>query len=69
LVRIRTGLFSPHKWSGFVAASLAGAALLVYLVGMVAEMLDRLRATQDEALFRLRRLEQTLKERREPPAA
>ena len=68
-VRIRTGLFSPHKWSGFVAASLAGAALLVYLVGMVAEMLDRLRATQDEALFRLRRMEQTLKERREPPAA
>ncbi|NCC52067.1 MAG: glycosyltransferase family 2 protein [Spartobacteria bacterium] len=61
-VKFRTGLFTPHKWSGFVAASLAGTAVAVYMVGLVAEMLDRIRVAQDELLFRVRRLESTIKE-------
>lgn len=56
-VKLRTGMLTPHKWAGFISGALAGAALTVYLVGVVAEMLDRIRAAQDELLFRIRRLE------------
>lgn len=62
-VKFNTGQFTPHKWSGFVAGALAGAALALYLVGLVAEMLDRLRVAQDEMLFRVRRMELDLKRR------
>ncbi len=55
--RIYSGGFSPHKWAGFVAAALGGVAVLIYLVGVMAEMLDRVRAAQDELLYRIRRLE------------
>jgi glycosyltransferase involved in cell wall biosynthesis len=61
-VKIRTGQLTPHKWSGFVAAALAGTAMAVYLVGLVAEMLDRIRVAQDELLFRVRKLESRLKD-------
>lgn len=64
-IKITTGGFSPHKWAGFVAAVFAGAALAVYLIGLVAEMLDRIRAAQDELLFRVRRLEQRVREGQE----
>ena len=59
-VKIRTGMFTPHKWSGFVAGAFAAAGLAMYMVGLVAEMLDRIRAAQDELLFRVRRLENTI---------
>lgn len=62
--RITSGGFSPHKWAGFVAAAFGGAALGVYLIGIVAEMLDRVRSAQDEMLYRVRRLERRL---RAPP--
>lgn len=58
--RIYSGGFSPHKWAGFVAAGLGGAALIVYMIGIVAEMLDRVRSAQDELLYRVRRLERRL---------
>lgn len=54
-VKIRTGVFTPHKWSGFVAGAFGAAAMVMYLVGVVAEMLDRIRAAQDEILYRVRR--------------
>lgn len=60
-VKIRTGGFSPHKWSGFAGAAFLGAGGAVFLVGVVAEMLDRIRASADEALFRIRRLEADLR--------
>ena len=56
-VKLTTGYFTPHKWAALVAAVLLGAALAIYLVGMVAEMLDRIRVAQDEILFRVRRLD------------
>lgn len=59
-VKMRTGMFTPHKWSGFTAAAFVGAGLLVFLIGIVAEMLDRIRVSADEALFRVRRLESRL---------
>lgn len=55
--RLYSGGFSPHKWAGFVAAGLGGAALVMFLIGVVADMLDRVRAGQDELLYRIRRLE------------
>lgn len=55
--RIYSGGFSPHKWAGFVAAALGGAALVIFLIGVVADMLDRVRAGQDELLYRVRCLE------------
>lgn len=60
-VRVQTGAFTPHKWAGFCAAFLGGCALVLFLVGTVAAMLDRLRATQEELLFRVRRIEQKMK--------
>lgn len=56
-VKIRTGGFTPHKWAGFAAAAFIGAALVTFLVGIMAEMLDRARIAQEEALFRIRRME------------
>ena len=56
-VKIRTGGFFPHKWAGFAGGAFLAAAGAVFLVGVVAEMLDRIRASADEALFRIRRLE------------
>lgn len=55
--RIHSGAFTPHKWAGFAAAGLGGVALTVWMIGLVAEMLDRIRLAQDELLFRIRRLE------------
>ena len=68
-VKLRTGGFTPHKWAGFVAGALAGTALTVYMVGIVAEMLDRIRAAQDEILFRVRRLEHQLNADRDDNSA
>ena len=62
--KIETGMLTPHKWAGFVAGALTGAALAVYLVGIVAEMLDRMRVAMEELLYRVRRLEHRLN--REP---
>mgnify|MGYP001766189828 CR=1 FL=1 len=59
----RTGGFTPHKWAGFASAAFAGAALLVYLIGLVAEMLDRMRVAQDELVYRVRRLESALRDK------
>ncbi len=67
-VKVRTGMFTPHKWSGFLAAALAGAALVLFLIGLVAEMLDRLRVAQDELVFRVRRMEMDLKRAKQQPS-
>lgn len=56
-VKIRTGGLFPHKWAGFAGGAFLGAGGAVFLVGIVAEMLDRIRASADEALFRIRRME------------
>jgi len=61
-IRITTGAFTPHKWAGFVAATFGGASLIVFLAGIVAEMLDRARITQEESLYRVRKLENELRE-------
>ena len=56
-VKLRTGGFFPHRWAGVSGIAFTGFAFAVFLVGIVAEMLDRLRSAQEEAVFRIRRLE------------
>lgn len=62
-VKITTGIFTPHKWAALLSMALAGTALLILLIGMVAEMLDRIRVSQDELLFRVRRMELNFKQK------
>jgi glycosyltransferase involved in cell wall biosynthesis len=62
-VKVRTGMFTPHKWAGFMAAALAGTGLGVFFVGVVAEMLDRIRVAQDELLYKVRRIETRLNQK------
>ncbi|MDD4341152.1 MAG: glycosyltransferase family 2 protein [Kiritimatiellae bacterium] len=65
-VKLRTGGLFPHKWAGFVGGAFVGAGMVVLLVGVMAEMLDRIRTSADEALFRIRRLEADTRRNRRP---
>ncbi len=65
-IRLETGRFTPHKWSGFVSLALTATGTALFLVGLVAEMLDRMRVAQHELLFRLRRMERQIN-RVKPP--
>ena len=59
---LRTGGFTPHKWAGFTGVFFLTTGLILFLLGVLAEMLDRIRVTQEETLFRVRRLEMDLRE-------
>lgn len=48
----RTGALSPYKAVGFIGGALCGAALLVYLIGLMAAMLSRLRSGVETAMVR-----------------
>ncbi len=65
--RLETGRFTPHKWSGFASLGFGAVGMALFLVGMVAEMLDRLRVAQHELLFRVRRVERMLNGRNHRP--
>lgn len=67
--RWTTGGFSPHKWAGFAGAGFMAAAGASWMVGIVAEMLVRIRTAADESLFRVRRLEMEAISRRNEPAS
>ena len=47
----RTGAFMPHKWAGFTGGFLFGIGLLIFIVGLIADMLDRIRSYQEEILY------------------
>ncbi|MGB2865911.1 MAG: glycosyltransferase family 2 protein [Sedimentisphaerales bacterium] len=48
---ILSGQFSPHKWAGFSGASLIVLGLIFFIIGLVADMLDRIRLNQEELLY------------------
>lgn len=52
--RLRTGSFHPHIWAGFVGASFVGLAALLFFLGVMAEMLKRIRLNQEEMIYHLR---------------
>jgi glycosyltransferase involved in cell wall biosynthesis len=57
---VHHGVLTPFKWTGLTGLVLSGIAMAVFTMGVVADMLDRVRASQGELLFRLRRLERLL---------
>jgi glycosyltransferase involved in cell wall biosynthesis len=59
-VKITTGMFTPHKWSGVVGLMFLIGAFSLFFIGMVADMLDRIRVAQDETLFRVKKIEYSL---------
>lgn len=58
--KLHSGGLFPHKWAGFASAFFIGLSVFLFLVGVVAEMLDRMRNTQEEVIFRVRRMEHDL---------
>ncbi len=60
---LRTGGFSPHKWAGFSGGFLLAMGVFFVIIGVVAEMLDRIRLAVDEALYRVRQLEREVRGR------
>lgn len=52
---IRSGAFSPHIWAGFVGGGLALAGVLTLALGVLGDMLVRLRVNQEEILYALKR--------------
>ena len=56
---LRTGLFTGYLFAGFMAAFLVTVALVLLLVGLVADMLDRSRRNQERVLLLLRRQQHT----------
>lgn len=56
-----TGALFPYKAVGFAGASLCGAGLLVYLIGLVAAMLSRLQSGVEMALYRAGEAEHALR--------
>jgi glycosyltransferase involved in cell wall biosynthesis len=49
------GAFTPHIWSGFTGAAFVFLGVIAFVLGLLADMLTRLRAGQEEVLYRLRK--------------
>ena len=51
---VRTGQFSPYKWTGFGSAAFLSLSLLMAHLGLVGDMLNRQRIYLEEILYRQR---------------
>jgi len=51
---VTTGGFTPHKWAGFTGAALFTFGLVLGLLGVVGDMLNRQRAYLEELLYYMR---------------
>jgi glycosyltransferase involved in cell wall biosynthesis len=54
---LRAGAFSPHIWAGFVGGGLGLTGLVTLALGVLGDMLVRLRVNQEEILYVLKRRE------------
>jgi glycosyltransferase involved in cell wall biosynthesis len=52
---VLTHSFSPHKWAGLVGGGMLFVAALVFLFGMIGDMLNRQRMYLEELLYERRR--------------
>jgi len=50
----QTGAFSPHIWAGFVGGSFSFMGILTLVLGIVGDMLVRIRMNQEDILYRLK---------------
>lgn len=48
---LRTGAFTPHIWSGFVGGSFAFLGIITLVIGLVGDMLMRIRMNQEDILY------------------
>jgi glycosyltransferase involved in cell wall biosynthesis len=51
---LQTGKFSPHIWAGFTGASFVGLAVILFITGLLADMLDRIRMGVEDILYDMR---------------
>jgi glycosyltransferase involved in cell wall biosynthesis len=54
---LRSGAFSPHIWAGFVGGGLGLTGMITLALGVLGDMLVRLRVNQEEILYALKRRE------------
>ena len=52
---IMNGTFSPHKWAGFVSGAFLVLGTLIFIAGMQADMLGRMRRNQERILYLLKK--------------
>ncbi len=52
---LRAGSFSPHIWAGFVGGALALVGLITLVIGIVGDMMVRIRTNQEKILYFLKR--------------
>ena len=52
--KIQTGAFTPYKIFGFLAGFLIAMAILIFCIGLVSDILNRLRITQERLLYEQR---------------
>lgn len=52
---LTTGLFTGQIWAGFVGGALSFVGLMFSILGVVADMLDRVRVNQERILYELKR--------------
>lgn len=50
-----TGAFTPYKSFGFIGLGFAVFGILVFFIGLVADMLNRIRMNQDKILYRMKK--------------
>lgn len=48
---IQTGNFSPHKWAGFLSASFLFISVLLFITGLLADILSRVNQTSERILY------------------
>ena len=51
---LRTGAFSPHIWAGFIGGSLCFTAIVTLVIGLIGDMLVRIRLNQEQILYFLK---------------
>lgn len=52
---IQNGVFTPHKWAGFISGFFIVVGLLLLLIGFVLDMFARMRRVQEDILFELKK--------------
>ncbi|MDX1385708.1 MAG: hypothetical protein R3190_18800, partial [Thermoanaerobaculia bacterium] len=52
---LSTGAFSPHIWAGFVGGSFGFLGIITLVIGLVGDMMVRLRLNQERILLELKR--------------
>ncbi|OGW81603.1 MAG: hypothetical protein A3G33_02060 [Omnitrophica bacterium RIFCSPLOWO2_12_FULL_44_17] len=52
---LKVGDFSPHKWAGFSGGFLLGCGLIIFTIGLSADMMHRQRIMNERILYLLRK--------------